>query len=1040
MAPDRAIQRKPVTDRLPQAAAPVARGAVAPSAASQLQRRLGNQQTQRWIARAQAASAVSSPHEPAELEAQATARHVMRMSAADVPAAASAGAATNIQRQAASAPAPVTDLRGHASGGQPLPASVHAFMAPRFGTRFDNVRVHADAHAGQLSQSLNAQAFTVANHVYFAPGKFQPDTREGRELIAHELTHTIQQGAVVQRSPASTVTERSPPRVQRLGVGDALERFAGLANNIPGFRMLTVVLGVNPITLSAVERSAVNILRAMIELVPGGALITQALESHGILPRVAGWLESRVRALGMAGQALRQALDRFLSSLSWTDIFDLSGLWERAKRIFTEPIERLIGFAQAVVGEILAFIREAILLPLARMAEGTRGYDLLKAVLGQDPITGQPVARSPENLIGGFMKLIGQEEVWENLKKANAVPRAWAWFQGALAAVSGFVQQIPRLFMSAVASLELSDLILIPRAFARIAGVFGSFAATFVRWAAGAVWTLLEIIFEVVAPAAVPYLAKSKAAFRLIVGNPIGFVRNLIAAIKGGITAFVGNIWTHLKTGFINWLFGALTEAGIEIPEGLPSLPSILKLVANVLGLTMTRLRAEAVKLLGPTAVQVIEKLVAYVQAFWEGGPAALWARIKEDIGNLKALAIDAIQDWLVTTIIKQAVIKLVSLFNPAGAFVQAILAIYNTIQVVIERIGQIAAFVGAIINSVYDIATGAIGGAIKWIENALAGAIPLVLGFLAGLLGIGGLSKKVRETLEKVGNAVLEALRKLIKKGIDLVKKLIGGVKSAAKAVLEWWKKRKRIKAGAETHELYFSGDERSASLMVASDPMLVDQFVEKVRGRTKANHSDKASIDKAIKAISEALRKLKPEMKKPADKQDKTLIVELFEEIGAHLPTLLVLDEDDDREVTAVAVERPKFYARTREQILIDATVEDRRHIVSSEDMATHYEKILIKKKRWEAAKILLERGQPIDKPLTDKKIEAAAKQRHKRFFNDVHNLWPGPSTPNRALGQKVDPKPGMGKKRLTEHIEYIRRRWALDPAKLEVTGIDK
>ncbi len=59
-------------------------------------------------------------------------------------------------------------------------------------------------------------------------------------------------------------------------------------------------------------------------------------------------------------------------------------------------------------------------MPLAKLAEGTRGYDLLKAVLGKDPITGEPVPRTAETLIGGFMKLIGQEEVWENMKKANA--------------------------------------------------------------------------------------------------------------------------------------------------------------------------------------------------------------------------------------------------------------------------------------------------------------------------------------------------------------------------------------------------------------------------------------------------------------------------------------------------------------------------------------------------------------------------------------------------------------------------------------------
>ena len=114
-------------------------------------------------------------------------------------------------------------------------------------------------------------------------------------------------------------------------------------------------------------------------------------------------------------------LKRFIDSLSWTDIFDLGDVWDRAKRIFTDPIGRLISFGVGVVSELLDLVKQAILRPLAALAEGTAGYDLLKAILGQDPITGDPVPRTADTLIGGFMKLIGQEEVWQNIKRGNAV-------------------------------------------------------------------------------------------------------------------------------------------------------------------------------------------------------------------------------------------------------------------------------------------------------------------------------------------------------------------------------------------------------------------------------------------------------------------------------------------------------------------------------------------------------------------------------------------------------------------------------------------
>src|SRR5262245_6991412 len=185
----------------------------------------------------------------------------------------------------------------------------------------------------------------------------------------------------------------------------------------------------------------------------------------------------------MTGSVIRNAINRFLDSLSWTDIVNLGGVWDRAQRIFTEPIDRIRSFGRGLVNGIIQFVKDAILMPLARLASTTRGWDLLCAVLGRNPITSEAVPRTAETLIGGFMRLIGQEEVWQNIQRGNAVARAWTWFQGALSGVLTFVQQIPSVFLQALRSLEITDIILVPRAFARIVGVFGSFAGRFFSWA-----------------------------------------------------------------------------------------------------------------------------------------------------------------------------------------------------------------------------------------------------------------------------------------------------------------------------------------------------------------------------------------------------------------------------------------------------------------------------------------------------------------------------------------------------------------------------
>ncbi|HMC51025.1 MAG TPA: hypothetical protein VKH20_10315, partial [Solirubrobacterales bacterium] len=269
-------------------------------------------------------------------------------------------------------------------------------------------------------------------------------------------------------------------------------------------------------------------------------------------------------------------------------------------------------------------------------------------------------------------------------------------------------------------------------------------------------------------------LRKGAETIKLIIADPLGFLSNLIAAVKGGIQAFVANIWTHLKKGFMTWLFGALAGAGIEIPSDL-SLPSILKLVLGVLGITYDRMRAKAVKLIGERNVKIIEKLVEYIRALITGGPAALWEKVKEDLSNLKAMVIDAIQNWLIETVVKQAVAKIVSMFNPAGAIIQAIIAIYNIVMFVVEKAQQIMAFVEAVVNSVHAIATGAIGGAINWIEQALARTIPIVIGFLARLIGLGGISQKIKDFILKVQAKVDAAIDKAIAKVVAFVKKMFG-------------------------------------------------------------------------------------------------------------------------------------------------------------------------------------------------------------------------------------------------------------------------
>ena len=84
----------------------------------------------------------------------------------------------------------VKSLKGN---GQPLPEADRGFMERRFGVYFSGVRMHTDSNAIQMNRELNAEAFTYGKNIYFGAGRYNPSTSSGKRILAHELTHVVQQ-------------------------------------------------------------------------------------------------------------------------------------------------------------------------------------------------------------------------------------------------------------------------------------------------------------------------------------------------------------------------------------------------------------------------------------------------------------------------------------------------------------------------------------------------------------------------------------------------------------------------------------------------------------------------------------------------------------------------------------------------------------------------------------------------------------------------------------------------------------------------------
>ena len=147
--------------------------------------------------------AIGSTNDPLEHEADQVAARVAGMRGQDGGSSNNIASAISLREREVSnavgqAPEQVNDtLR---AAGEPLPARTREFFEPRFGHDFGSVRIHRNGLAAASARAVSAQAYTVGNQIVFASGQYQPETAAGKSLLAHELTHTIQQGGGVSQS------------------------------------------------------------------------------------------------------------------------------------------------------------------------------------------------------------------------------------------------------------------------------------------------------------------------------------------------------------------------------------------------------------------------------------------------------------------------------------------------------------------------------------------------------------------------------------------------------------------------------------------------------------------------------------------------------------------------------------------------------------------------------------------------------------------------------------------------------------------------
>lgn len=505
---------------------------------------------------------------------------------------------------------------------------------------------------------------------------------------------------------------------------------------------------------------------------------------------------------------------------------------------------------------------------------------------------------------------------------------------------------------------------------------------------------------------------KAEETIKLIVADPIRFLGNLLLAVKKGINQFVSNIATHLKTGFFNWLFGTLAKAGITMPKD-SSLPSILKLVLDVLGITYDKMRVKAVKLIGERNVAIIEKVGALISFLISGGLTRLWEMAKESLGNIKETIMEMIRGSLITQIIQSAVVKLLSMFNPAGAIIQAITIIYDTIMFFVDNIDRILDFAKAVIDSIYDVVTGSVDKAANWIEKAMGKMVPILIGFLARLIGLGGISDKIKVIIIKLQERVDKAIDKIIEKVVASVKKLFGKLTGKKDERTEQQKQADLNKGLSEADNL------------LLNDRLSSDDVRKKLPGIRAKYRLKSLSLIVASSTEESELVYVQGENSPPQRKPNRNK------------------NQNNANNITKVSLKRSRFQDTTKWifQITFPELHKQsvkprlkknlaRRHIISSETMIDHYESELNKLK-WSAAATKLQKKNlvQVPTPLSNENIEGAAKAQLNIFFNDVTNLFIGDARENSRLQGRTDIPDDWDEKKWREHLRYIKDSYALN-----------
>ncbi|HEY0022133.1 MAG TPA: DUF4157 domain-containing protein [Longimicrobium sp.] len=549
--------------------------------------------------------------------------------------------------------------------------------------------------------------------------------------------------------------------------------------------LIKKILGRDPLRDVAVQATNVEILEDFLLLI-GQEQHLRQMRERGKVEEAANWIATQIATfMGLLGE-LRSLITRAWDAIQPSN---LHNLMDNVRALAADAggfLQRVWDFASTVAARVLEFIKQALLGWLASFANDVPGFHLLTVILGRNPFTGEAVPRTAVNLIRGFITLLpGGAAIYARLQETGTIARAAGRIEGAVEALGITWQFITGIFRGIWDTLGIGALAEPVATFTGIVDRFAEPVSRLFRFVGVVLREIISVVLEIMnfpSDLIGSIVRNAMAAIEDIKRDPVGFLLNMLAAVKRGFSSFFEHIVTHLTRGLADWLFRGLRQAGIQPPRDF-SLRSVLGFVMEVLGISVERIWQKLGERLGAERVARVRGAIDRLTGIWtfvrdvqQRGVAAIWEYIQTRITGLWDMVLQKAKDWIMERIVNRAIQWLMSLLDITGIMpvINSFAAFFRAVQSAIDYLRDILAIVNDYVMTLAAVARGEIAPGAQKIERGLANAIPVAIGFLANQFGLSNIGEKIQEIVGGLREMVDGALNWLIDRAVAGVQSLL--------------------------------------------------------------------------------------------------------------------------------------------------------------------------------------------------------------------------------------------------------------------------